>query len=524
MKGLSYLFITRIKNSLKELVRHPSKLILYIFCLAMLVFVFFTSRLEGIETSQLRDMAELRAMVLALYTFIFILTTFQGLSSGGTFYSMADVNLLFSTPISPRRILTYGIVRQMGTSLLVGFFIFFQYGWMHQQYGLDLPGILIIVLGYGATMFVSNLTAIAIYSFTSTSEGRQKILRLILEGVCVAAVGYVVLPLFWDHSHILETLVARMDSPVLRLFPVSGWAASFTDYLMMGQWAFAMIGLALLLGFSVLVFLLLSQGKCEFYEDVLQATEVSAAAITAKKEGKLDGASLNPRHVKLGKTGLSKGRGASAFFYKHLLESRRGRVFLLDKMTLLFAVCTVVFAFFIRDAGLLPIFVFAAYMQVFSISFGQWARELTMPYVYLSPAPAFKKLVMICAQSIFQMLLESTLIFVVAGIMAQASIWDIVGCIIARVSMGLLFLAANILLERLVGSAVNKTITMMLYFLAVIILIIPGAVAAIVLGVMLQLPVMLPSFLVLTVCNTAIAALIGFLCRDVLNYAELNNR
>lgn len=63
--------------------------------------------------------------------------------------------------------------------------------------------------------------------------------------------------------------------------------------------------------------------------------------------------------------------GPSAFFYKHLLENRRARLFVLDTTSLIFLATTLVFAFFLREAGIFPIFLFSPHMQVFS-SMGRW--------------------------------------------------------------------------------------------------------------------------------------------------------
>ena len=122
MNGLSYLLRTTIKNSIKDLKTHPAKLVLVLFFLVMIAVVIVSGS-GSIDVFELRDPAELSAMILGLYIAIFLLSSLNGFSSGASFYSMPDVQMLFPAPISPRRILLYGLVKQMGTSLLVGFFL-----------------------------------------------------------------------------------------------------------------------------------------------------------------------------------------------------------------------------------------------------------------------------------------------------------------------------------------------------------------------------------------------------------------
>ena len=67
MKALAYLLRKTLKNTLKELVHRPAKLILTLFILAMLVLVIGVSFLEPPAVADLRDLRELFAMVFVLY-------------------------------------------------------------------------------------------------------------------------------------------------------------------------------------------------------------------------------------------------------------------------------------------------------------------------------------------------------------------------------------------------------------------------------------------------------------------------
>ena len=98
MKALTYLLLTTIKNAVLELRKKPGQLIFLLVMAGLMVFVFVTGQQVGVS-EQVRDPRELSAILLSLYLFLFVIAVFQGLSSGATFYSMADVNLLFQTPI-----------------------------------------------------------------------------------------------------------------------------------------------------------------------------------------------------------------------------------------------------------------------------------------------------------------------------------------------------------------------------------------------------------------------------------------
>lgn len=522
MSALLYLFGTRIKNMLKDMKRHPSKLILILFYIALFVVVLVAggrSHLEPGETY--RPMAELYAMAFALYGAMYLMTAFHGISSGATFFTIADVNLVFPSPIRPRRILLYGLVRQLGTSLLVGFFLLFQYGWLSNTYGIAPGHLVAIVIGYAIATFCASISAMLIYTCTSGKPEAQKLVKRVLMAVAILVVVYCIYPAFTAQDK-LGAIVAKANSLPVSIVPVVGWLRLFVAGWIGGEVTTLLLGLGLMILLIAGLIYALFHVQGDFYEDVLGATEVSYSAITAQKEGKL--AEASPAHVKVGKTGIGRGYGPSAFFYKHLLENRRARLFVLDTTSLIFLATTLVFAFFLREAGIFPIFLFATYMQVFSSSMGRWLRELTQPYVYLIPEDPFKKLCAICGETVYKSVVEAIVLLIPVGVIVGASVPEVIICILCRITFGLLFIGCNILCERLFGSVVSKALILFLFFIIILVMAAPGVVLGILSNVYLPLlPEMLQLLLVMSICNVGIAALVAFLCRNILSFAELNN-
>lgn len=524
MKGLRYLFLTTIKNTIKDLKNNPGKLVLVILFVALLAVTVVSSLgVKGLEGHDYRPVEEIYALVFLLYAVTFVVMSYKGLSSGASFYSMADVNLLFQTPISPKKILFYGLVKQMGTSLLIGGLLLFQYGWVGQTYPITMLDMLVILLGFGVVMFCAQITAMAIYSFTSGDDGKKRTVKIVLIGICLLMAAYVGIPLIADQSNLLDRAVKSVNSVYLNLVPVIGWVKQAVVGTLTGGYLYLVAGLLATAAYAAVILLLIVKSRSNYYEDVLQATEVSFSAITAKKEGKVN--DLMPKNIKVGKTGIRKGWGANAFFYKHLLENRRSRVLILDGLSLLFLAIVVAFSYFMKDAGILSVFFMATYMQVFTTAMGRWGRELTLPYVYMVPQSPFKKLVCVCGESVLKAVFEAAVMFVLVGVILQASPVEVIACIIARTGFALLFIAGDILIERMIGASLGKVFLMFLYFIAVVILCLPG----IILGAMLSTVITVLSstaviLLFSFICNLAIAGLIAFLCRDILNYAEINNR
>lgn len=530
---LFYLTVVKLKNQIKSLFKSPAKLIYVLFLVGIFALTAFSG--NEMEAGEVRDPAELVAILVIFYTFMFLMVFLNGSSTNTPMFTLSDVTLLFPAPLSSNKILFYGLVRQLGVSLLLGFFLLFQYSWLHALYGITYGGLLMIVAGYALTLFLAQLFAMAVYTRTSGKDNAGRTVKLCVYGAVALYVALAAMSCREQLSALLQggkdyaaALSAGADFfstlPGL-LFPFSGWAAGIVGGFFTGELLPSALLLGLtLLGVAVLVLLIL---KCKnnYYEDVLQTAETAQSAITAQKEGNLN--EVVPKHVRLGKTGLKKGWGASAVYYKHAIENRRSGVFFLSNMSLLFAVIVIVMTFFLRaeedgSGAIVGVFAMATYMQMFSVALGRFNRELTKPYLYLIPEPPLKKLLYAIEESLINDTIEATFLFVIIGLILQASPVEIVLCIVARVTFSLLFTAGNVLVERVFGMVSSKILIMVFYFLALLLMAAPGLVLGIVLLVALDNIFWL--FLGMAVANVLVSLLVLFLCRNLLQYAELNNR
>ncbi len=194
-----------------------------------------------------------------------------------------------------------------------------------------------------------------------------------------------------------------------------------------------------------------------------------------------------PGKVRIGATGLKKGWGASAFYYKHKIENRRGSWMLLPPASLIFAVVLIGFSFFMRESGILPVFAFAVYLQLFTAGQSRINRELYKPFIYLVPESSFSKLLHCLRELVPSALAEAIVVFVPVGLILGMGPGAILVCLFARMSYALLFQSGNLLLERF-WSGASKALIMFLYFLILILLTLPGILIAVFLMVLLNLP------------------------------------
>lgn len=528
--ALVYLTATKLKNQLVGVVKSPAKLIYGIFLIAIFALSAFSG--NAADMGELRDPQELVAISTLFYTAMFLIVFSSGSTTKTPMFTLSDVTLLFPAPLNSNKILFYGLIRQLGLSLLLGFFLLFQYSWLHSLYGVTVLGMVALVVGYAVTLFFAQFTAMAVYTRTSGNEQMARTARYTIFGI---AVLYGLLAVYTCRQPLLDVVGGGSPEPLFSagaaffgtvpglFFPVSGWASGLIHSLLGGQYLQAgLFVLLLVVLFGILLWLILTC-KNNYYEDVLETAETAQSAITAQKEGQLN--EVVPKNVRVGKTGLNKGWGASAIYYKHRVENRRSGVFLFSNMSLLFAAIIVGMAFFMREMEMLGIFAFATYMQLFTVALGRFNRELIKPYIYLIPEPPLKKLLYAIKESIIADAWEALLIFVVVGLIMGAGPIEILLCVVARITFSLLFTSGNVLVERVFGMVTSKVLIFFFYFIVLLIMTVPGIVVGVILSFALpQLGQLAPALIGISLVNVVISVLVLWLCRNLLQYAELNNR
>lgn len=514
MTALSYLFLTKWKNRFKLFIKKPANWIITLFFIALLALVLWAGA-QG-EAASFRPLGEVFAMVSALYIILFLMMVYQGLSRGVTLFSMADVQHLFTAPLQPRQVLHYGLFQQMGTSLMVGFFILFQYGWLRQSYAVTMGSLAVILVGYAITIFMGQFAAMVLYPWAAGHAKRRNSARAVLFGLAALTAAWVIVPTLMNpQENWLAALAIHADSWAVYLFPIGGWMSLAVKSLLTGQASAALIALGGCCGVFALLTAIAQRSGSDFYEDVLGATQRGYQALAAQKEGQVR--EIIPEDVKVGKTGLGGGWGASAFYYKHRLESRRGRRFLFDTVTLIMMVASWVFGYFMRESSPYFILGFGAYMQLFSIGMGRWVRELAKPTAYLIPEGPFKKLLWLMMESFGQYFLEAVVFTLPIAWYMHLEPLATLGFILARFSFSLLYMAGNMVEEQLLGGLRARMLVLMIYIVIMLVMMAPAIVLTALFAA--SLPMGLG---ILGLTNLGVALLSLFLCRNVMSRVEMN--
>ena len=478
MNALLFIILKSFKNSFLELLKKPGKLALYLFVIAAITGTVLLSISNRSETDTFRPIFIFTG-ILFLFISIFAALAFsKGLSGGDIIFEMNDVNFLFVSPVSSRKILLYGIVRMAKTAFLAGFFIPFQTGWL-SIFGINFGGVMLIFAGFILSVIVLTILSLFIYSITNGSVIRKKYVKCFAFALLLPLAAFLVFQYFQTND-IYLTIEAAIRSPFMKFIPVAGWTASGITALLTGETTNGLLYLALnlILGAGLTVFILLS--RADYYEDVLVTTETAYEKKRAISEGNITAASVSARQVKVSATGIP-GSGASALFGKHIRESlRQNRFGFLTLLSVFLIIGAAIASSIISD--LLIVMQILMWIQIFLIGTGRGLQETYSHYIYMIPESSFKKILWSNMEIMAKTLIESVLIFGICGILIKANPALIITCILTYTLFSLLLLGVNYLSMRFTGADISTGILMMIYCFAVILIMAPGIALAIITG------------------------------------------
>lgn len=500
MKSICYLTYSQAKNSLLEMLRHPGKLIAYLFVIAMIVFSVLT-RQSNTAVTGVPDTRLIGGIYFFVLLGLLVMILLSGVKSGSTFFSMPDVNLLFVSPLRPNLILAYGLVKQMTSMILVVVFLMLYSPMLMQMFDLTSGQVFMMMVGLAFLLILAQILSMLLYNLSNGSPARRRTISSVIYGVAALPVLYVAAGALRSEN-VYQGALQGASSPLLNAFPAAGWIRGAVFGAVSGNGGQMSLYTALILVLTVASVVLLVKGNPDYYEDVLQSTEVTYEAMQEKKANE-NGAGLarfrNRHAVKKG--GFHGGWGANTFFYKQLCEMRRKNRFgFLTTSTILIVLIAVGMAVFLErvsrgdsdpmDAEAMYASVLSTeiYLLFFFQAAADWVAELKKPYIYLVPSSSLSRLIWASATTLAKPLVDGAVAFTVLWLYLRVNpiIW--ICSILMYASFGCLFTSTSILFFRLFGQPAPKGLLAFLQLLILLVLAIPGGVLALIAIVALQLP------------------------------------
>jgi hypothetical protein len=325
-------------NNIKLILRNPLRLLPYAFIVGYFSFFYFrrSSRNSDFDSSQLDDIQNVAEGIeeidyflqnlkggLTLVALIFFMyKLYQATKKNVSFFSMADVNLLFTSPASPSKILIYYMIRSIFPAV-GGAFLFTLYGTaqLNDAFDLNILNLLIISLGFALFFFILSPIRFLIYTLNTKYQISQHIkFAVFILGALLLSM--ILIPglraeKFW------MGMFAWIGSSWFDFFPLVGWSRGILMYLgHENLWISGGFTAVYLLTFLLIVQMVIYNAGY-YYEDVLDATksnEETKEKIKGKRNASEGNVSLNAKK----KLELKNfGYGAVALYWRNYVNSSR---------------------------------------------------------------------------------------------------------------------------------------------------------------------------------------------------------
>ncbi len=529
MRALSYLFIMNLKNRILSLKKKPGMLILYIIIFAMALFSIVILMLTGTQSPSMR-LADERILFLILFgvglLYLWLFTN-TGLSTGSTLFTMPDVGLMFVAPISPKKILIYGLVSTAGKSMLGSLFILFQFGNL-RNFGYGLRELILLFLVFALLVLFCQLLSIGIYIFSNGNPNRKRLVAMLMYLMIAGVAGAVYLIQKQQQINILEALFHLADTSWFGYIPIAGWTVMVFAGLVHGALFSVLIGLGLFFGIGGIILFLLTTGTADYYEDVLVSTETNYNNLNAKKEGRnLPVQRKKKNKLKDSDIGINRGSGAYTLLYKQLLEMRRkSKIIFIDLYTIFIVAGAGAAGYYMGKFGapapaVYAILGTAVYLQFIFSMMGRMKQELSKPYIYLIPEASVKKVFAASLTSMIKHGVDGICMFliytVVSGIISPHNLF----AAIAYTASGAVFVALTILYQRVLGGQPNKLVQMLLGTLLLVAIMGPSIALTVVAAIFLPSALQFLCTLPFIIICLGVTALVFVTCGNLLDQSDV---
>ncbi len=528
MKTLAYLLLTQTKNKILSIRKKPGLMILYGFILIFILGSVFYLIFLG--DKQMNNMpVDNRTIYLFLSGFglLYLFTfTYSGLSTGSSFFTMADVGLLFVSPISTKKILFYGLISALGKAMFTSVFIFYQIPTLKNMFDYGFIEVFGLFFIYVILVMFCQILSIGVYIFSNGNQSRKNMVKLLLYIFSAMIIIAVYLIMRKEAVDIMEAVKMLLDRKWFGFVPIMGWVIMFFKGVLTGGVIHIIVSLALFTLVSILCISLLTAHEADYYEDVLLSTELTYQRLVDYKEGRNISSTTNRKiKVKEKENGLTKGKGAMIFAYKHLLEMKRSSRFMfIDILTIITTIGVIIAGLSIKnEMSSYIILASIIYLQFFLTIFGRLKIELMKPYIYLIPEPSIKKLFGASISSLLKPCVDSVIIFSALAIVGGAGILHCIFMAIAYICSGAVFVGLTIVYQRVLGAQPNQFVQMFLGIFFMILIYSPAVVISVLFSVFI-LPdslLFLSSLPYSIIC--IILAFIMFLsCGNLLDNTEIS--
>lgn len=482
MKSLLYLIRCNIKNFIKKAIRKPLALILYsvfiLFIIIAMVFGNKGSSNTSIDTN----------VIFILVNLIMLITILVNVNSGlskkiGLNFSMSDVNLIFTAPFKPQKVLIYGLIRTSGSTLLSVFFLLYQLPNLVRMTRISIPQGILLIFMYILVIFICKIIGLLFFYISFKYENIYHNKNKIIMAFIISIFSPTIYICIKDTSQIVNNLVGYFSNDFWRYIPIVGWIDTFIMVIFESLSIYFFISIIALLVLSGGIIYYIYNHEIYFYENAIEGAQKLelAASLRNKSTQKqaLRDKNSNKKYkfIKKKIKVNFKREFSLAIFDRHMLEYRKtGMLHVFNLLSLIILASSIFVGLIFKKGSEFPIILIYTWglgvLLLFASLGGKWLQEADNHYIYLIPDSSSKKLLSAMLSSLYKSGLDLFMAYIVLAVLLRGSILEIVLGFIAAESFILLNNAGNAF-NIVIFKKLDDILRGVLHFFSLIIYLIP---------------------------------------------------
>ena len=527
MRGLIYLYQRTIANRIKKALKRPVTYIMGGFILLYVVMIYNSFNMMIQEGSF--NSSENLVTILSIAVFWLIPANLVSYAKRrGLLFRPSEVHFVFSAPVSPKMVLMFAGVKSFAVNIILGIVIAAA-GLMWFDAGIG--QVLVYFLFF--VVFESILEASAIIFCYGNERLSEKFFKglvmamYLFMGLMVAIAAYLMI----TRDLSFRLLQEFFAMPVIQMVPVVGWNVAVIRLIFLGVDTVNLIGMALFLVSTILMFLAAWRMKCtgEYYEDAMKFADEYQTRREKQKKGVASVPWLE-KHRKFRQASVEyKGSYAKAIYFRQMLEYKKNPTFIFGWNTLLclgLGILIGAVGYFndaVREFGPGKIFIIpgvASYVNfIFSGYATKWSKELENPYTYLIPDTPLKKMWYATKIEHFRAIADGILITLpgaaVLGIGPALTVLTVLMYVCLQANRLYYGMLADALIGNILGNTGRNLVKVLFQGLAMVIAMIAAIAAGIVISVEAGFAAMIAVMGLLTFAGAA-GASVSFTKMEVL--------
>ena len=462
MKALWYLtkrsFINRMKRALKK----PVSYLYFVLIIAYAILIIFSFGSLA-ETGGIKDKRGIVYLMTVWIYFIFCSNFLSYAKMKGIIFRPSHAHLVFTAPISSKIVLLHGAILNYTVTFVADLLFSVAAFWV-----FDVPLTNAVLLFFFTFITETAFEAGLIVFLYSGEERFQRLIFAVrigiflILGAVAATAGWYLIKEGFSFASVLHFL----ESPILQMIPVAGWNTAAVRFIVLGGNMWTIAGTILYILLCAVMIVAAYRIKCsgEYYEDAAKFADDYKKLKEKSKKGE-SSFSLGKKKYRAARA-TYRGTGAKAIFYRQLSEYKKERFFIFGGFTLTAVIGAIVCIVFIDPAAEFPpqlppgtvLMGVIAYMTFVSTGFlGKWGKELELPYIYLIPAPAVKKLWYATLMDHIRSLIDVTIFVVPVGIAWKIPVYQMAMIIATYVVLQANRLYIKVLGESIFGNTLGET-------------------------------------------------------------------